>query len=69
MVFLPEQMTTASHLWFVAIEQASVFFSIPVVNEDQKHLARADNRIYSQMFPQAKLTLSVTMEFEGNLVI
>lgn len=44
-VLLLEQITMASHLWYEAVEQASVFFSIPVMNEDQKQLARADNRI------------------------
>ena len=44
-VLLLEQITMASHLWDEAVEQASVFFSIPVMNENQKQLARADNRI------------------------
>lgn len=56
-VFFLEQITTASHLWYAAIEQENVFFPIPVMNEDQRQFARVDNGVYSQACPRPKLTL------------
>ena len=46
-VLLLEQITTASHLWYAAIEQENVFFSTPVMNQDQKQFARVDNGIFT----------------------
>lgn len=56
MVSLLEQISTAPHLWCVATALANVFFSRPIVNEDQKHFPRKDNSKQSQTSPEPKVT-------------